>query len=65
MQYIKLIPTLERASNTEDNMRFSTEEVMKYKHAADNPDPKKLTTKNKKIIKSNLYKFCIQLINYY
>jgi len=45
IQYIRLIPTLERASNTEDNTRFSSEDVMKYKQAADRPDPKKLTTR--------------------
>lgn len=44
IQYIRLMPALERDSNTEDNMRFSVEEVMKYKQAADTPDPKKLTT---------------------
>lgn len=39
------MPILENASNIEDNTRFSIEEVMKYSHAADIPDPKKLTTK--------------------
>lgn len=47
IQYNKLIPILESASNVEDNTRFSVEEVMKYKQAADTPDPKKLTTKDK------------------
>lgn len=51
MQYIRLIPTLERASNIDDRTRFSIEDVMKYKQAADMPDPKKLTTKwNKHLI---------------
>lgn len=44
MQYMRLMPTLERASNTDDRMRFSIEDVMKYKQAADMPDPRKLTT---------------------
>jgi len=48
IQYIRLIPTLERASNTEDNTRFSSEDVMKYNKAADRPDPKKLTTRKNK-----------------
>lgn len=38
------MPILERASNTDDKMRFSVEEVMKYNQAADRPDPKKLVT---------------------
>lgn len=46
IQYIRLMPALESASNTDDNMRFSIVEVMKYKQAADKPDPKKLTTVN-------------------
>jgi len=64
MQYMRLMPTLERASNTDDRTRFSTEDVMKYKHAADKPDPIKLTTilrhirtdkKKKNICLSKLY----------
>lgn len=49
---------LESASNAEDNTRFSIEEVMKYKQAADKPDPKKLTTKNK-------IKNCFNHFSYY
>jgi len=45
MQYVKLIPMLERASNIEDNTRFSVEEVIKYNQATDTPDPQKLTTR--------------------
>jgi len=45
MQYNKLIPILESASNIEDITRFSIDEVIKYNHAADTPDPKKLTTR--------------------
>lgn len=44
IQYIRLIPALEKDSNTEDNTRFSIEDVIKYKRAAETPDPKKLTT---------------------
>jgi len=45
MQNTRPIPKLERASNTEDNTIFSNEDEMKYKQAADKPDPKKLNTK--------------------
>ena len=44
MQYVKLIPILEKASNIEANTIFSTEEVIKYNHAAEILDPKKLKT---------------------
>jgi len=44
MQYMRLMPTLDSASNTDDRTRFSIEDVMKYNQAADTPDPKKLTT---------------------
>lgn len=44
MQYVKLIPILERASNIADITRFSIDDVIKYSQAADIPDPKKLTT---------------------
>jgi hypothetical protein len=43
IQYIKLIPALDRDSNTADNMRFECEDVITYKQAADTPDPKKQT----------------------
>jgi len=45
MQYVKLLPILERASNIADNARFSIDDVMKYSQAADKPDPKKLAAK--------------------
>lgn len=45
MQYVKLIPILEKASNIEDNTIFSIEEVIKYNHAAEILDPKKLKTR--------------------
>lgn len=45
MQYIRLMPALESASNTADNIRFCVEDVMKYKKAAETPEPTKLTTK--------------------
>jgi len=44
MQYVRLIPILEKASKIEDNMIFSIEEVIKYNHAAEILDPKKLKT---------------------
>lgn len=44
MQYVRLIPILEKASNIEDNIIFSIEEVIKYNHAAEILDPKKLKT---------------------
>lgn len=43
IQYIKLIPALDKASNTADNTRFEYEDVIRYKQAAETPDPKKLT----------------------
>lgn len=39
------MPALESASNTADNIRFCVEDVMKYKKAAEIPEPTKLTTK--------------------
>lgn len=44
MQYVRLMPILEKASNIEDNIIFSIEEVIKYNHAAEILDPKKLKT---------------------
>lgn len=42
MQYTKPIPAPARASNMQDNTRFSVDDVMKYSQAADTPDPRKL-----------------------
>lgn len=47
MQNIRPTPVLEKASNTEDNTRFSIEDVIKYKRAAETPAPTKLSTKKK------------------
>lgn len=41
------MPALESASNTADNIRFCVEDIMKYKKAAEIPEPTKLTTKLK------------------
>lgn len=61
MQYVRLIPILEKASNIEDNTIFSIEEVIKYNHAAEILDPKKLKTRQKK--KNHITVFRYLLIN--
>jgi hypothetical protein len=48
MQYTKPIPAPDRASNMQDNIRFSVDDVMKYNQAADTADPTKLTTVDRK-----------------
>lgn len=47
MQNIRPTPVLEKASNIEDSTRFSIEDVIKYKRAAETPDPTKFSTRQK------------------